>query len=63
MAVNDGTGMAEAAAVNDTGVIQLVAENHRPQGGQSRQDPHIGHVAGIEEQGALRSLKSSQGLL
>ena len=63
MAVNDGTGMAEAAAVDDTGMVQLVAENHRPQGGQSRQNPHIGHIAGIEEQGVLRSLKLSQGLL
>ena len=63
VAVDHDLRPALAAAVNNAGMVQLVAENHVAPAAEGRDHAHIGHIAGIEQQRGLRTLERRQASL
>ena len=58
--VDDDFGLADAAAVDDAGMVQFVAENDVAGPGQAVQDAQVRHVARVEEQGRFAVLETRQ---
>ena len=58
--VNHCARPRKAAAVNDAGVVQGVAENMGAGAAQAADDAHIGRVAAVEQQGGLAALEAGQ---
>ena len=53
----------QAAAVNDAGVVEGVAEDMAFCAAQSADDAHIGRIAAVAQQGGLAALEAGQQVL
>ena len=63
VAVDEGLGAREAAAVDDAGVVQLVGEDDLAAAGQGGDRAGVGEVAGAEEERRLVALEAGEPLL
>src|SRR5680860_1846001 len=63
VAVDEGLGAGEPAAVDDAGVVELVGEDDAVATGERRDRADVGQVAGAEQQRRLVALERRQSLL
>ena len=61
--IDDDFGAAQAAAVDDAGVVELVAEDDAVFGAECLEDADVCHVAGVVEQGGFCMLEAGEGFL
>lgn len=55
-------GLGQALAVYDTGVVQLIRQDHIAFAHEASNHPHIGHIPGVKQDGPRRALESGHGL-